>query len=34
MPASILDQETIDNLRALDPEGGDTFLREIIGIFI
>jgi HPt (histidine-containing phosphotransfer) domain-containing protein len=34
MPSSILDQEAIDNLRALDPDGGDTFLREIIAIFI
>jgi HPt (histidine-containing phosphotransfer) domain-containing protein len=34
MPSPILDQEAIDNLRALDPDGGDTFLREIIGIFI
>jgi HPt (histidine-containing phosphotransfer) domain-containing protein len=34
MPSSILDQEAIDNLRMLDPDGGDTFLREIIGIFL
>jgi HPt (histidine-containing phosphotransfer) domain-containing protein len=34
MPSPILDQEAIDNLRMLDPDGGDTFLREIIGIFI
>jgi HPt (histidine-containing phosphotransfer) domain-containing protein len=34
MPSPILDQEAIDNLRALDPDGGDTFLREIAGIFI
>ena len=34
MPSPILDQEAIDNLRALDPDGGDTFLREIIGIFL
>jgi HPt (histidine-containing phosphotransfer) domain-containing protein len=34
MPSPILDQEAIDNLRALDPDGGDTFLREIIGIFV
>jgi len=34
MPVATLDQEAIDNLRALDPEGGDTFLREIIGIFL
>jgi HPt (histidine-containing phosphotransfer) domain-containing protein len=33
MPSPILDQEAIDNLRALDPDGGDTFLREIVGIF-
>jgi HPt (histidine-containing phosphotransfer) domain-containing protein len=34
MPSPILDQEAIDNLRALDPDGGDAFLREIIGIFL
>ncbi len=34
MPANILDPEAINNLRALDPEGGDTFLREVAGIFI
>jgi HPt (histidine-containing phosphotransfer) domain-containing protein len=34
MPSPILDQEAIDNLRMLDPDGGDTFLREIIGIFL
>jgi HPt (histidine-containing phosphotransfer) domain-containing protein len=34
MPTPILDQEAIDNLRALDPDGGDTFIREIIGIFL
>ncbi|HWZ93900.1 MAG TPA: Hpt domain-containing protein [Opitutaceae bacterium] len=34
MPSPILDQEAIDNLRMLDADGGDTFLREIIGVFI
>ncbi len=34
MPTPILDQEAIDNLRALDPDGGDAFLREIVGIFL
>jgi HPt (histidine-containing phosphotransfer) domain-containing protein len=34
MPSPVLDQEAIDNLRMLDPDGGDTFLREIIGIFL
>ena len=34
MPANILDPEAINNLRSLDPEGGDTFLREVAGIFI
>jgi HPt (histidine-containing phosphotransfer) domain-containing protein len=34
MTSPILDQEAIDNLRLLDPDGGDTFLREIIGIFL
>ncbi|MGA3006922.1 MAG: Hpt domain-containing protein [Opitutaceae bacterium] len=34
MSSPILDQEAIDNLRALDPDGGDTFLREIVGIFV
>ncbi len=30
----ILDEESIENLRALGPEGDDSFLKEIIGIFI
>lgn len=32
--APILDPESIDNLRALGAEGDDSFLKEIIGIFI
>jgi HPt (histidine-containing phosphotransfer) domain-containing protein len=34
MPSTILDQEAIDNLRMLDPDGGNTFLREIVGLFL
>ena len=30
----ILDQESIANLRALSPDDGDVFLREIVGIFL
>jgi len=30
----VIDSQAIANLRALDPENGDDFLREIIGIFI
>lgn len=30
----ILDPESIDNLRALGAEGDDSFLKEIIGIFL
>jgi histidine phosphotransfer protein HptB len=30
----ILDPESIENLRALSPEGDDSFLKEIIGIFL
>ncbi|MCU0791603.1 MAG: Hpt domain-containing protein [Opitutaceae bacterium] len=33
-PAVIIDQEAIENLRALGDEGDDTFLREIIGIYL
>lgn len=32
--APILDTEAIENLRALGDEGDDTFLREIIGIYL
>ena len=32
--APILDPESIENLRALGAEGDDSFLKEIIGIFI
>ena len=34
MADSILDPEALNNLRALDPDGGDVFLREVAGIFI
>ncbi|HTB80632.1 MAG TPA: Hpt domain-containing protein [Opitutaceae bacterium] len=34
MPAPILDPEALENLRALDPDGGDVFLREVAGIFL
>ena len=30
----VLDSEAIENLRALGDEGDDTFLREIIGIYV
>lgn len=30
----VLDSEAIENLRALGDEGDDTFLREIIGIYL
>lgn len=30
----ILDSEAIENLRSLGDEGDDTFLREIIGIYL
>jgi histidine phosphotransfer protein HptB len=30
----VLDQESIDNLRALGAEGDDSFLKEIVGIFL
>ncbi len=33
-PASVLDLEAIANLRALGDEGDDTFLREIITIYL
>lgn len=33
-PASIIDPEAIENLRALGDEGDDTFLREIITIYL
>jgi HPt (histidine-containing phosphotransfer) domain-containing protein len=31
---SVLDPQAIENLRALDPDGNDEFLREIVGIFL
>lgn len=35
MPDStIIDPQAIENLRALDPDGKDAFLREIIGVFL
>lgn len=34
LPASIVDQEAIENLRALGDEGDDTFIREIISIYL
>jgi len=34
MSASPLDPETIASIRALAGDGGDDFLREIIGIFL
>ena len=32
--AAIIDSEAIENLRALGDEGDDTFLREIISIYL
>jgi HPt (histidine-containing phosphotransfer) domain-containing protein len=35
MPDAVLiDPEAIENLRALNPEDGDVFVRELIGIFL
>jgi HPt (histidine-containing phosphotransfer) domain-containing protein len=34
MPLPILDHEAIENLRALSPDDGDVFLKEILTIFI
>jgi HPt (histidine-containing phosphotransfer) domain-containing protein len=31
---AILDPEAISNLRALSPDDGDSFLKEILGIFL
>ncbi len=33
-PTSSLDLEAIENLRSLGDEGDDTFLREIIGLYL
>ncbi|MFA6959770.1 MAG: Hpt domain-containing protein [Opitutaceae bacterium] len=33
-PLPIIDLEAIENLRALSPDDGDVFLKEILGIFI
>ena len=30
----VIDSEAIENLRALSPDDGDVFLKEILGIFI
>jgi histidine phosphotransfer protein HptB len=30
----IIDPEAIENLRALNPDDGDAFLRDIVGIFL
>lgn len=30
----LIDPEAIDNLRALNPDDGDGFLRDIVGIFL
>jgi len=29
----VIDVRALDNLRALDPENGDAFVREIVGVF-
>lgn len=31
---TLIDPEAIENLRALNPDDGDGFLRDIIGIFL
>ncbi len=31
---ALIDAEAIDNLRALNPDDGDSFLRDIVGIFL
>ncbi len=31
---TLIDPEAIENLRALNPDDGDSFLRDIIGIFL
>lgn len=33
-PSPVIDIEAIENLRALSPDDGDVFLKEILGIFI
>jgi HPt (histidine-containing phosphotransfer) domain-containing protein len=33
-PLPVIDLESIENLRALNPGDGDEFLREIIGIYL
>lgn len=30
----LIDPEAIENLRALNPDDGDAFLRDIVGIFL
>ena len=32
--AALIDPEAIENLRALNPDDGDAFLRDIVGIFL
>lgn len=32
--ATLIDPEAIENLRALNPDDGDSFLRDIIGIYL
>lgn len=31
---TLIDPEAIENLRALNPDDGDAFLRDIVGIFL
>lgn len=31
---TLIDAEAIENLRALNPDDGDSFLRDIVGIFL
>ncbi len=31
---NLIDPEAIENLRALNPDDGDAFLRDIVGIFL
>jgi HPt (histidine-containing phosphotransfer) domain-containing protein len=34
MPQPVIDPQAIDNLRMLNPDDGDEFLREIVAIFV
>lgn len=34
MNSEVIDADAIENLRSLNPDDGDEFLREIVGIFL